>query len=546
MSRYKGVLFISFILVSALWLSAAPPTTPTLIRIFDGAIYNDYPPPYTCTLSVQSTDPEADDIEYEIYWDYDTLFISPNDTLAGLFTSGATATIVIPLGTVEEAESLFYWKVRARDPNESNTWSIWSEIRSFTMEIDMPQTSVHWYIGDGPQFAKCTVDQVSVQSDIVILATAIIDTQGFEVNPFPSIGWEVIDLDGTSQGGWKRTNVLAHTGTRSARCQKDYDDTVFSILVTHLYDLQNYSTCSLSYYGIDDSASLYQYHGLWVSTSSQTDTSTFTEVDTIYATAEDTWEENKIDLSLYAGEDTVYIGYAYKEYDGTDWYVDGHKLFGLPKSGTLTTQAVAYADLLLENPGRSNWTGAEWGKSSEADSIGLQTEYLSGGTWALVPDVDLPGNSSGFYDSGTLFPSVNLSGLDTGTYDTLRLRIVFQQYGTTNPALTELTLGETWGPSSVETIDEQGDFVIVGKINPFIQNTIIEYNLPELTDVRIAVYDLMGREINVLLEERKEKGTHSVTWNGTNGRGVSIPAGVYFVRMEAGKVHKSCKLFHIR
>jgi flagellar hook assembly protein FlgD len=80
-----------------------------------------------------------------------------------------------------------------------------------------------------------------------------------------------------------------------------------------------------------------------------------------------------------------------------------------------------------------------------------------------------------------------------------------------------------------------------------MRNTIIEYHLPELSDVKIAVFDVMGREIDVLLDkERKEKGEHSITWDGTDKRGNRSPAGVYFVIMEAGRVQRSCKLNLLR
>lgn len=549
MDRFKTILilcvFSLILLLAAVHLGAAEPTVPTLIRLFDNAIFNAYPPPYTCTLSVQSTDPDGDDIEYQIRWDHDTLFGSPNDTVAGLFASGATATIVIPLGSVAEAETLHYWKARARDPNESNTWSDWSETRSFTMDMDLPLSSAYYYLIDGPQFDACSANQLIVEGDSVVLASAIIDSSGFEPLPFPPSGWEIIDLD-VSNKGWKRSNVFAHTGIRSARCEATSEQ-VFQILVCHSCDLQSFFACSLSFSVLDDSASLYQYHAIWVSTHSQTDTNYFDELVTIPATAEETWEDYKLDLSAYEGEDTFYVGYCYNEVDGTDWYMDDHQVSGVYKEGTLITQAIAYSDLLAEDPSRSNWIGAKWTKSHKDDSIGLQIEYLSGGSWTLVPDADLPGNSDGFYNIDTSFCNVDLSGLSPVAYDTLRLRMSFKQYGTTNPSLKMLALGTIGGITYVELEDESEDFVIFSKLNPFMRSTIIEYHLPEPNDIRIVVYDIMGREINVLLdEERKGKGEHSITWDGTDKRGNRIPAGVYFVMMEAGEVRRSCKLLHVR
>ncbi len=205
MIRYKTALILYifglFLLLSAVCLKAAEPTVPILIRMFDNAIFNAYPPPYECTLSVQSTDPEGDGIEYQIRWDHDPLFGSPNDTVASLFVSGSEAAIIIPLGSVAEAEAIHYWKARARDPNESNTWSSWSETRSFTMDMDLPQTSVYWYMFAGSQFDTCVASQVRVQGDSVILDSAVIDNEGFEDIAFPALGWDIVDLDASPTGG---------------------------------------------------------------------------------------------------------------------------------------------------------------------------------------------------------------------------------------------------------------------------------------------------------------------------------------------------------
>jgi hypothetical protein len=58
--------------------------------------------------------------------------------------------------------------------------------------------------------------------------------------------------------------------------------------------------------------------------------------------------------------------------------------------------------------------------------------------------------------------------------------------------------------------------------------TQIRFDLPKASHVRITVYDLMGRVITTLLDERRPAGQHQVRWNL---RGV--PAGMYFYKMEA-------------
>ena len=47
--------------------------------------------------------------------------------------------------------------------------------------------------------------------------------------------------------------------------------------------------------------------------------------------------------------------------------------------------------------------------------------------------------------------------------------------------------------------------------------------------VRVAVYDLLGREVAVLADGRMEPGRYSVEWNAS-----AVPSGVYFYRLQAG------------
>ncbi len=69
--------------------------------------------------------------------------------------------------------------------------------------------------------------------------------------------------------------------------------------------------------------------------------------------------------------------------------------------------------------------------------------------------------------------------------------------------------------------------------NPFNPRTEIRYELPADGPVSITVYDVSGREIRVLVDEAKEAGTHSASWDGTDSQGQSLASGVYFYRLQA-------------
>jgi hypothetical protein len=68
--------------------------------------------------------------------------------------------------------------------------------------------------------------------------------------------------------------------------------------------------------------------------------------------------------------------------------------------------------------------------------------------------------------------------------------------------------------------------------NPFNPVTSIRYQLPEATDVRIIVYNVLGQKVATLVEEHKTAGYHHVMWKGTNDLGTAVSSGVYLYRIE--------------
>jgi hypothetical protein len=65
--------------------------------------------------------------------------------------------------------------------------------------------------------------------------------------------------------------------------------------------------------------------------------------------------------------------------------------------------------------------------------------------------------------------------------------------------------------------------------NPFNPSTTIKFELPKSSVVRLSVYDLLGREVSVLVNERTDAGVYEVKFDGS-----ALASGVYFYRMQAG------------
>ncbi len=65
--------------------------------------------------------------------------------------------------------------------------------------------------------------------------------------------------------------------------------------------------------------------------------------------------------------------------------------------------------------------------------------------------------------------------------------------------------------------------------NPFNPNTVINYQLPVNTFVRLVVYDVLGREVTTLINYKQHAGNYSVEFKGEN-----LPSGIYIYKIEAG------------
>jgi len=64
--------------------------------------------------------------------------------------------------------------------------------------------------------------------------------------------------------------------------------------------------------------------------------------------------------------------------------------------------------------------------------------------------------------------------------------------------------------------------------NPFSSDVIFEYTLGEATNVVLKIYDLLGRQVNMLINKEQSAGTYRILWDGSAENGVELPNAVYF------------------
>jgi hypothetical protein len=77
--------------------------------------------------------------------------------------------------------------------------------------------------------------------------------------------------------------------------------------------------------------------------------------------------------------------------------------------------------------------------------------------------------------------------------------------------------------------------------NPFNAVTVISFQLPSVSAVRLEIFDILGRKIETLLDKEMPAGYHKLNWNAT-GRS----SGIYFYRITAGKLTLSRRMLLIK
>ena len=77
--------------------------------------------------------------------------------------------------------------------------------------------------------------------------------------------------------------------------------------------------------------------------------------------------------------------------------------------------------------------------------------------------------------------------------------------------------------------------------NPFNPSTTIKYSIPKAENVTLKIYDVLGRQIKTLVNEKKPAGNYTVEYNGNN-----LPSGIYFYQIQAGNFIETKKMLLLK
>ena len=77
-------------------------------------------------------------------------------------------------------------------------------------------------------------------------------------------------------------------------------------------------------------------------------------------------------------------------------------------------------------------------------------------------------------------------------------------------------------------------------------STKLSFNLAVAGHARLAVYDVAGRRVAVLVDENLAAGRHDVTWDGRDDAGRMSSAGAYLFRLEAGAFSETKRMMLVK
>ena len=82
--------------------------------------------------------------------------------------------------------------------------------------------------------------------------------------------------------------------------------------------------------------------------------------------------------------------------------------------------------------------------------------------------------------------------------------------------------------------------------NPFFGSSAVSFTMPRAGHVELGVYDINGRLVRMLQRGTVAAGAHVLDWDGRDPQGGRVPAGVYFVRLDAPGAQLKAKVIKLR
>lgn len=240
--------------------------------------------------------------------------------------------------------------------------------------------------------------------------------------------------------------------------------------------------------------------------------------------------------------------YADHTNEGTACFVTGNGAPGAPVSeadvdGGRTTLLSPVFDLggaTAASIGYWRWFSNDQGSSPHEDPWVVEISNDGGGTWVEVErtTVSEPRWRHVQVDLGTLF----------GSLDRIRIRFVASDRGgasVVEAAVDDLVLRVATATDAPVAASYRRT-AFLGISNPIPSGTPLRFALARPGPARLAVYDVRGAVVRVLVAAPLGAGEHAVAWDGFDGTGRRLPSGIYFAKLSTPFDTVSHKLVLVR
>ncbi len=215
--------------------------------------------------------------------------------------------------------------------------------------------------------------------------------------------------------------------------------------------------------------------------------------------------------------------------------IDTPEIFNTIDAGIPVSRVTALPTALNNTTFTLNWSGAD-------DSTGSRiSEY------ALYVSAD--GQPFQLFEEGLADTSLVFSGDFGSTYRFFT--IVRDNAGNVEVLKTSAEATVTLDPNATAVASNQAvlpkTFALHQNYpNPFNPITTIKYELPVPTDVKLEIFDILGRRVRTVVDAKQDAGYHRVQWDGKNSYGLQVATGVYFYRIKAEGFVKTRKMVLVR
>jgi len=175
-----------------------------------------------------------------------------------------------------------------------------------------------------------------------------------------------------------------------------------------------------------------------------------------------------------------------------------------------------------------------------AYSFNSYTANITNGTAPFSYNWESNYGTGTWYSVGNTNP-INFGGGDPNNYWTLRVTVTDAQ-GRQAQGATNIYFTGSGGPYSARPDNIDKPLPTVFSLdqnypNPFNPSTTISYALPKEARVKLTVFDVLGREVETLVNETKSAGVYQAVFNSSR-----LSSGTYFYRLQAGEFVQTKKM----